>query len=240
MTALCAREIVFGLELLVNNIEYLTIDTFPSLILVMWDLPPFTLVPYSFAASPGKIQEVNKIYQLMYVADAFEKCVSSPLSFELISPFESLALGKCTFELHPLICDSIAAQGSSPVAGQVAILRDYDGGDVARVKFELRVVAFNIGKKRAAIERFRIREIKRSEGARIFGQQAVAAGEMQILTPEGEVASSDVPTSPRGDSSQENLARTAGASELRGPGLGGQAPAAAAELPRLRGSQFRT
>jgi hypothetical protein len=173
-------NIVFGLELLVKKIEYLKIQTFPSLTLVLDTNPPLTLIPYSEEAKTGDVWRPNQIYQFMYVVDAFEKCVSCPISFELVSPFESTALGKCTYELKPLICDAIAAHGSSPVVCQTSTLRDFERHEVALMSFELRVIFFKMCRKRAAIERFHVKEIPRTEIARLLGDMPVQAGQFKI------------------------------------------------------------
>jgi hypothetical protein len=54
--------IVFGLELLVKKIEFLKIETFPSLTLIMDTNPPFTLIPYSEEAKSGDIWDPLQTY----------------------------------------------------------------------------------------------------------------------------------------------------------------------------------
>ena len=103
--------VVFGIEIYVHKIEYITVSSFPSLNVIIDNKEPTTIYPFSIEAHPNDIWEIKKAYQLIYIIDAFENCVSCPITFELVSPVETTALGKCTLELKPLICDAIAAHG---------------------------------------------------------------------------------------------------------------------------------
>ena len=144
--------VAFGLEILIHKIEYLKVSSFPSLTLIVDDNAPLTLIPYSREAKAGDVWVEEKGFQMMYVLDAFETCVTWPVTFELVSPVETTALGKVTFEVKPLICDAIAAHGSSPVVIQKAILRDFERKEMATLSFELRVIFFRMTMKKAAKE----------------------------------------------------------------------------------------
>jgi hypothetical protein len=146
-------SVAFGLEVVIHKIHYLKMDAFPSLALVVEKNPLVTLIPYSREAHDGDKWREERMFQFMYVVDAFESCVSWPVSLELVSPFELTALGQCTYEVKPLICDAIAAQGSSPLVKQAAPLRNFTREQVARVDFDMRVVFFRMTRKRAAIEK---------------------------------------------------------------------------------------
>jgi hypothetical protein len=163
--------VAFGLELLVHQVRYLDIGSFPSLTLVVDNNPPQTLIAYSREAHTGDIWNLGEIFRAMYIVDAFETCVSWPVAFELVSPVESTALGKCSFEVKPLICDAIAAHGSSPVACQSAVLRDFERHEVAIVKFELRVIFFRMCQKRAATENAHLKELNQAVITRFPGPE---------------------------------------------------------------------
>jgi hypothetical protein len=105
----------------------------------------------------------------MYVLDAFETCQSWPVTFELVSPVESTALGKCSFQVKPLICDAIAAHGSSPIACQSASLRHFEGNEVAVLDFELRVIFFKMCRKRAATENLPVKDLTQAAISRMAG-----------------------------------------------------------------------
>lgn len=143
--------IVFGIEILIHKIEFIHINSFPSLTIICNDGLPKTLLPYSVEAHDNDVWNDPKAFQMIFNIDAFESVVSWPISFEIVSPVESTALGKCTFELKPLICDSIAAHGPSQIVTQRAVLRDFERHEVAYLTFEIRVIFFKICQKPAAI-----------------------------------------------------------------------------------------
>jgi hypothetical protein len=162
-------SVAFGAELTIHQIAYLEISSFPSLTLIADANPPQTLIPYSREAHNGETWAIEQTFQTMYVVDAFETCVTWPVTFELVSPVESTALGKCSFEVQPLICDAIAAHGSSPVASQSAVLRDFERREVAVLAFDLRIIFFKMCLKRAATETRHTRNLTPTAIARITG-----------------------------------------------------------------------
>lgn len=145
-------SVAFGLEILIHKIEFLKVSSFPSLTLIVDNNSPLTLIPYSREAKDGDTWIEEKGFQMMFVLDAFETCVSWPVTFEIVSPVETTALGKVTFEVKPLICDAIAAHGSSPVVIQKAVLRDFERKEMAVLSFEMRVIFFRMTMKKAAKE----------------------------------------------------------------------------------------
>jgi hypothetical protein len=183
-------SVVFGLELLIKKIEFVRIETFPSLTLVVDTNPPFTLIPYSEEAKSGDAWSPMGVYQLIYVVDAFEKCMSCPISFELVSPFESTYLGQCPSEVKPLLCDAIAAHGSGPVVSQVSPLRDFERVQMGLMKFEMRIIFFKMCRKRAATERSQIRQLLQSEAARMLANQPRQPTQLRATPPDAKGSSS--------------------------------------------------
>ena len=158
-----------GLEVLIHKIEYLRIGSFPSLTIIVDKYPPQTLVGYSREAKDGDVWIEEKAFQMRFVVDAFETCVSWPISFELVSPVETTALGKVTFEVKPLICDAIACHGSSPVVVQSATLRDFERREVAILSFEMRVIFFRMTMKRPGNETSTPRDLPQAAINRMRG-----------------------------------------------------------------------
>jgi hypothetical protein len=197
--------VAIGLQVVIHKIRYLEMDTFPSLALVVEKNPPVTLIPYSREAHDRDEWREERMFQFMYVVDAFESCMSWPVSFELVSPFEWMALGKCTYEVKPLICDAIAAHGSSPVVRQVAPLRSFDRHEVAGVDFEMRVVFFRMTRKRAAIEKvplkLRSQAVDRPTGTDVLRKDVPRNNRTGTMRPSGSHGSKMTGTSrlPSGD-----------------------------------------
>lgn len=158
-----------GLEVLIHKIEYLKIGSFPSLTIIVDKSPPQTLIGYSREAKDGDVWVEERGFQMRFVVDAFESCVSWPISFELVSPVETTALGKVTFEVKPLICDAIASHGSSPVVVQSAIMRDFERTEVAKLSFEMRVIFFRMTMKRPAKENTAPKDLSKAAITRMKG-----------------------------------------------------------------------
>ena len=90
-------SVAFGLEILIHKIEFLKVSSFPSLTLIVDNNAPLTLIPYSREAKDGDTWVEEKGFQMMFVLDAFETCVSWPVAFEIVSPVETTALGTGAF-----------------------------------------------------------------------------------------------------------------------------------------------
>lgn len=154
--------VVFGIEIYVHKIEYLTVNSFPSLNVIVDNKEPKTILPFSIEAHPNDVWEIEKVYQLIDIIDAFENCVSCPISFELVSPVETTALGRCTLELKPLICDAIAAHGYSPIASQTTYFKDFERHEVASITFDIRTILFQLCLRRAATTNSRAKNMSKS------------------------------------------------------------------------------
>ena len=162
--------VVFGIQIFLHKIEFITVSSFPSLNVIIENKDPITILPYSKEASPGETWEFEKVYQLIYIIDAFEKCDSCPITFELVSPVETTALGKCTLELKPLICDSIAAHGYSPIASQTNYFRDFEKNRVASFTFDIRTVLFQMCLRTAAEVVSNVHDVPRSKRSHALGK----------------------------------------------------------------------
>jgi hypothetical protein len=165
--------VAFGLELFMEKIEFMDVRDFPALQFVVEQREPQELLPYCFngcsKTRPGDVWQIHLGFQMIYVLDAFECCVSWPIGLELVTPVESTALGTWRYEAKNLICDAIAAHGSSGIVKQVAVLKHFDGREVAKVHFEMRVIFFKMCVKCAATMESNVREISRSAANRMMG-----------------------------------------------------------------------
>lgn len=144
--------IVFGLEVYIEKIEFIDIKSYPSLIMYVGKNEPQTLLPYSKEVQPYECWSPRQLFQSIHIIDTFEHCATCPIIFELVSPIETTALGKCAFELKPLICDSIAVHGYSPIALQNSFMHDFERRDVAKLTVCIRTVLFRVCPKIAAIK----------------------------------------------------------------------------------------
>ncbi|OHT11786.1 hypothetical protein TRFO_18682 [Tritrichomonas foetus] len=169
--------VVFGIEILIHRIEFIQVESFPSLTIQVDKNEPQILLPYSKEAHPGDIWDEEKAYQLIYIIDAFESCVTYPFTLELVSPVETTALGKCTFELKPLICDAIAAHGCSPIASQTSFLRDFERREVACLTFDIRTVFFRMTQKRAATTNSQVKNMPRHSRYQALSIRNIPASE---------------------------------------------------------------
>ena len=145
-----STTVVFGIEILIHRIEFLKVESFPSLTIKVDKCEPKILLPFSREAHSGDIWDEEKAFQMIHIIDAFESCVSYPFTLELVSPVATTALGRCSFELKPLICDAIAAHGCSPIACQSSYMKDFEKKEVAQITFDIRTVFMRMCLKRAA------------------------------------------------------------------------------------------
>lgn len=157
-------SVAIGLDLLIHNMEYSEINNqFTSLEIICNDEKAVTVIPYNEEAIQGEIRSFEKNVQLMYVVDAFTAVKTWPVTLQLITPVETTAVGTVTLEAAPLICDSIANQGTSPVAKQRAGLRDFGDRIVTWVDFEMRIVFFKMTTKIPACQVINARPLNRAQ-----------------------------------------------------------------------------
>jgi hypothetical protein len=112
-----------GLGRILDKLQCPKIDVFPLLSLVVDPHSPITVIPYWQEGKASDVWRPTDVHQLICVADAFERCVSCAISFEFVSPFESTGLGKYPSEAKRLLCEAIAARGSSPPAGTLSVAK---------------------------------------------------------------------------------------------------------------------
>lgn len=162
--------VVFGIEIYIHKIDFTNVSSFPSLNVIIENKDPTTILPYSKEVHPGTVWTIGNVYQLIYIIDAFENCNSCPITFELVSPVETTAIGKCTLELKPLICDSIAAHGYSPIASQTTSFRDFERREVASITFDIRTVLFQMCLRTAAKVISEVSDISKSKHYHFTGK----------------------------------------------------------------------
>lgn len=172
--------VVFGIEIYVHKIEYITVNSFPSLNVIVDNKEPKTILPFKIEAHPNDVWEVEKAYQIIDIIDAFENCVSCPITFELVSPVETTALGRCTLELKPLICDAIAAHGYSPIASQTTYFKDFERHEVASITFDIRTILFQLCLRRAATTNSRAKKMSKSSKTHQLSGRSMSVSDTNI------------------------------------------------------------
>lgn len=175
--------LAFGIEYIIHEIRFENISdsVFPSLTIIFKSDPPITLLPYSIEVHNGQKWTVEKSYRNIILVDAFKSVKTYPFTFEMISPVESTALGNCTYELQPLLCDAMAAHGSSNIARQTSSLKDFSGKEVAQMDFEMRVVFFNTIENIPATQITNVRPLSKTAARHMATQDLNTQGSLSYV-----------------------------------------------------------